>query len=96
MANNNVTKLHKPENSLNELLKQRAQELLAKAIQAERQCLLADYSSATVDGRQAVVRNGYRQEPSVQTGLGDIKLKLPNVSYDDFWCMRKKVCGVTC
>lgn len=79
MANNNVTELHKPENPLNELLKQGAQELLAKAIEAELQSLLADYSSATVNGRQAVVRNGYQPERSIQTGLGDIKVKVPKV-----------------
>ncbi len=79
MANNNVTELHKPENPLNELLKQGAKELLAKAIDAELQSLLADYSSTTVDGRQAVVRNGYQPERSIQTGLGDIKVKVPKV-----------------
>lgn len=79
MANNNVTELHKPENPLNELLKKGAQELLAKAIEAELQTLLASYSSATVDGRQTVVRNGYHPERSIQTGLGDIKVKVPKI-----------------
>ncbi len=38
--NQNVTELYKPENPLNELLKQGAQQLLAQAIEAEVQDLL--------------------------------------------------------
>ncbi len=79
MTNNTVTELHKPENPLNELLKQGAQQLLAKAIEAELQSLLENYSSESIDGKQAVVRNGYQPERSIQTGLGDIKVKVPKV-----------------
>ncbi|MEI8633438.1 hypothetical protein P4S72_18090 [Vibrio sp. PP-XX7] len=45
MADNNVTQLHKPENLLNELLKQGAQRLLAQAIEAEVQELLAQFET---------------------------------------------------
>lgn len=32
-----------------------------------------------LDGRQAVVRNGYLPERTIQTGLGDVKVKVPKV-----------------
>ena len=32
-----------------------------------------------LDGRQAVVRNGYLPERTIQTGLGDVEVKVPKV-----------------
>ena len=75
----NVTELHKPENPLNELLKQGAQQLLAQAIEAEVQALLEHFSTLQVDGKQGVVRNGHLPERRIQTGLGDIPVKVPKV-----------------
>jgi len=79
MADNNVTQLHKPENLLNELLKQGAQQLLAQAIEAEVQELLAQFETLEVNGKQAVVRNGHLPERTIQTGLGEIPVKVPKV-----------------
>ncbi len=75
--NHNVTELHKPDNPLNELLKQGAQQLLAQAIKAEVQALLEQFASLQADGKQAVVRNGHLPERTLQTGLGDITVKVP-------------------
>ena len=75
----NVTELHKPENPLNELLKQGAQQLLAQAIEAEVQALLEHFSTRQVNGKQGVVRNGHLPERRIQTGLGDIPVKVPKV-----------------
>ena len=75
----NVTELHKPENPLNELLKQGAQQLLAQAIEAEVQALLEHFSTLQVNGKQGVVRNGHLPERRIQTGLGDIPVKVPKV-----------------
>ena len=75
----NVTELHKPENPLNELLKQGAQQLLAQAIEAEVQALLEYFSTLQVNGKQGVVRNGHLPERRIQTGLGDIPVKVPKV-----------------
>ena len=75
----NVTELHKPENPLNELLKQGAQQLLALAIEAEVQALLEHFSTRQVNGKQGVVRNGHLPERRIQTGLGDIPVKVPKV-----------------
>ena len=40
---------------------------------------LAQYRDLKVDGKQAVVRNGYLPERTIQTGLGDIPVKVPKV-----------------
>ena len=75
----NVTDFHKLENPLNELLKQGAQQLLAQAIEAEVQALLEHFSTRQVNGKQGVVRNGHLPERRIQTGLGDIPVKVPKV-----------------
>jgi len=52
---------------------------LAQAIEAEVQALLEQFTSLQVEGKQAVVRNGYLPERTLQTGLGDITVKVPKV-----------------
>jgi len=78
-TDNNVYSLEKPENPLEKLLKQGAQQLLAQAIEAELQQLLTKYEDQTVNGVKRVVRNGYQPERDLQTGLGDIAVKIPKV-----------------
>ena len=68
-----------PENPLQELLKKGAQQLLAQAIEAELAILLEKYENETVNGLKRVVRNGYQPERNIQTGLGDIEVKVPKV-----------------
>ena len=68
-----------PENSLQELLKKGAQQLLAQAIEAELAILLGKYENETINGLKRVVRNGYQPERNIQTGLGDIEVKVPKV-----------------
>ena len=80
MSNDKVISLNSPATEpLNEVLKQSAQKLLAKAIDAEVAELLEKYSQLQVDGKTAVVRNGYLPERTIQTGLGDIPVKVPKV-----------------
>jgi transposase-like protein len=80
MTDSNVIQLNSPVvDGLSEVLKQGAQQLLAKAIEAEVAELLSQYSNLKEDGKQAVVRNGYLPERTVQTGLGDIPVKVPKV-----------------
>ena len=52
---------------------------MAQAIEAEVQALLEQFTSLQVEGKQAVVRNGYLPERTLQTGLGDITVKVPKV-----------------
>ena len=65
---------------LTEVLCQGARRLLAQAIEAEVQTLLACYADERDEqGRQAVVRNGYLPEREVQTGIGAIPVQVPRV-----------------
>ena len=80
MNDDNVFQINKPvQDALQEILKRGAQELLAKAVEAELSQLLSQYADLTVEGKQAVVRNGYLPERTIQTGLGDIDVKVPKV-----------------
>lgn len=65
---------------LHELLRQGARDLIAKAVEAELATFLAQYADQRLDdGRQAVVRNGYLPERTVQTGVGDVCVQVPKV-----------------
>ena len=77
--NDNVISLETPVNPLEALLKQGAQALLSQAIEAELAVLLAQYQDETMNGQQRVVRNGHQPERTIQTGLGDIDVKIPKV-----------------
>jgi len=83
MSNNNVIQLKQPDESssdaLTELLRNGAKELIKEAVNAELEELLAQYASMQIDGKQAVVRNGYLPNRTVQTGLGDVEVKIPKV-----------------
>jgi len=80
MTDSNIVSLKSPtEDALGELLKQGATDLLAQAIRAEISEMLERYAHLTVDDKQAVVRNGYLPERTIQTGLGDIPVKVPKV-----------------
>ena len=80
MTDNKVIQLGTPAaNPLNEILKQGATDLLTQAVKAELDILLTQYSDLQVDGKNAVVRNGYLPERTIQTGLGDIPVKVPKV-----------------
>jgi len=80
MKDSNVSQLNTPvEDVLNEVLKRGAKEMLAKAVEVEVREFLERHSGNKVEGRSAVVRNGYLPERTIQTGLGDIEIKVPKV-----------------
>ncbi len=65
---------------LHELLRKGARDLITKAVEAELATCLEQYVDKTLgDGRRAVVRNGYLPERTVQTGIGDVEVKVPRV-----------------
>ncbi|ANB03644.1 IS256 family transposase [Ectothiorhodospira sp. BSL-9] len=65
---------------LHELLRQGARDLIAQAVEAELATFLAQHAEQRLDdGRQAVVRNGYLPERTVQTGIGDVSVQVPKV-----------------
>lgn len=84
MTDSTLRALSQPESEtsdpLHELLRQGVRDLIAKAVEAELATFLAQYADMTLeDGRQAVVRNGYLPERTVQTGIGDVTVKVPKV-----------------
>jgi len=65
---------------LTELLRKGARDLIAKAVEAELEALLGECASLRLeDGRAAVVRNGYLPGRAVQTGIGDVEVRVPKV-----------------
>lgn len=63
---------------LTDILRKGAKRLLAQAIEAEISDYLCRYKDERLaDGKQAVVRNGYLPERTVQTGIGAVEVKIP-------------------
>lgn len=82
MTNNNVLELNKPEQNdpLQEVLREGARKMLAAAIESELASFINQHGGLKTDeGKMAVVRNGYLPERTIQTGLGDIEVKVPKV-----------------
>ena len=65
---------------LTELLKNGARDLIKQAVEAELNAMLFEYRDLKLsDGRQAIVRNGYLPERTIQTGIGDVTVQVPKV-----------------
>ena len=65
---------------LTEMLRQGAKDLIAQAVESELLTLLEQHQGLRLlDGRQGLVRNGYLPERTIQTGLGDVEVKVPKV-----------------
>ena len=82
MAKDNVIELKKPapfiDDPISEILRNGARELLAKALEAEIDSFLLQYSDLTdEDGNRRIIRNGYLPERKVQTGIGPVPVKVP-------------------
>ena len=68
------------EDSLTELLRSSAQQMLAQAIEAERDEFLTHYrDQRSAAGLQAVVKSGYHPSRQVQTGIGPVAVRMPKV-----------------
>ena len=84
MKENNVVSLNKQveieTDPLQEILKDGARKMLAAAIEGEVESFIEQHRSLkTKDNKAAVVRNGYLPERTIQTGLGDVTVKVPKV-----------------
>lgn len=65
---------------LTDLLRAGARELIVQAVEAELQNMFSYHANIRLpDGRQAVVRNGYLPSRTVQTGLGEVDIRVPKV-----------------
>ena len=66
--------------TLTELLRRGAQDLIRQAVEAELQELLEQHSTRrTEEGRAGVVRSGYLPERELQTGVGPVTVRIPKV-----------------
>lgn len=65
---------------ITEIARRGARNILAQALEEEIKEYMQTRSHIRDDeGRQAIVRNGYNPERSIQTGIGDIEVKKPRV-----------------
>jgi transposase-like protein len=84
MSQNKIIELKKPgefnEDPLTELLRNGAKQLISDAVEAELQELLNQYAEfRNEQGHLQIVRNGYLPERSIQTGIGQVKVKVPKI-----------------
>ena len=82
MKHDNVIQIEKPEaittDLLTDILRKGSQKLLAAAVEAEIEAHLEQFRDLKDDhGRQRIIRNGYNPEREIQTGIGQIKVKVP-------------------
>ena len=65
---------------LNDLNQQGARRIIQQAIEAELATMLKQYSNVkTIDGRWAVVRNGYLPEREIVTAVGPVPVQVPKM-----------------
>lgn len=80
----NVIEFKKPEpytqDLLSEIALQGAQKMLAAALESEAQLFIESLQSSVTDqGQRRYVRNGYLPERTIQTGIGELEVKVPRV-----------------
>ena len=84
MSNNNnvitLSSLPEVNDMLTETIRQGAQTLLSTAIELEVKQFIEKYAHVKDDeGRRLVVKNGFLPERTVQTGIGQVPVKMPRV-----------------
>lgn len=81
MKKDTVVEFRRPQQKqdlLSTMLREGARHLIAQAVRAEFEDFLAGYSGQrAVDGRRAVVRNGFQPEREILTGLGPVAVQVP-------------------
>src|ERR1700722_14377302 len=80
MRKDNVIALEKPESVkdlLTEVIRLGARKLLAAAVDAEVEEFLSQHNKD--DGIVRFVRDGYRPEREIQTGIGGVAVQVPRV-----------------
>lgn len=66
--------------NLEEMIRQGARQIISQALEAELCELLGQFSNVfTLEGKPAVVRNGYLPERSILTAVGPVPVKVPRV-----------------
>ncbi|WP_230980593.1 transposase, partial [Burkholderia cepacia] len=65
---------------LDDLIQQGARQIIQQAIQVEFAVMLEQYANVkALDGRRAIVRNGYLPERQVVTAVGPVSVQVPKV-----------------
>jgi len=82
MENDNVVALQAPEDFLKDpltaILREGARKLLSEALEAEIEAYIGQVRELRDStGRQRIVRNGYLPAREVQTGIGQVQVKVP-------------------
>ena len=82
MKDHNVISLKKPEGKcddhLTEILRQGCTRILEEALEVEINTYIGYYRHLRDDlGRQRIIRNGYLPEREIQTGIGQIAVRVP-------------------
>jgi transposase-like protein len=73
--------LHPHHDALTPILREGAQKLLAQAIEAEVDDYIQGHATACDPaGHRLVVRNGYKDEREIQTGIGPVTVRQPRVN----------------
>ncbi len=87
MCKNNVVDINNRDtitDTLTDLLKTGAQQLIQQAVQVELAEFMEQYThQLTSDGKASVVRNGYQPEREILTGIGSVPVKIPKVRSRD-------------
>lgn len=65
--------------ALTEVIRQGARKLLREAREAEVAGFVAQFQAEREDGSPRLVRNGYRTEREIQTGIAGVAVKVPRV-----------------
>jgi len=84
MNKDNVIELKNPEplvdDQITAIIRQGARKLLAQALEAEIELFISQYVDLKDEiGRQRIVRNGYRPQREIQSGIGPVAVKAPRV-----------------
>ena len=84
MAKDNVIDLKKPEpfidDPITDILRSGARQLLAQALEFEVASFLSQYADLNdAQGRKRITRNGYLPERKIQTGIGQVPVKVPRI-----------------
>ncbi len=84
MSKDNLIDLKKPEafvdDPLTDILRQGARRLISAALEAEIETFLKQYKEIAGDKScQRIVRNGYLPEREIQTGIGQVPVKVPRI-----------------
>jgi len=82
MKNNSVLEFRNPDpkfhDHLTEILKAGCQQIIQTALETEIEDFLKQYQGVTeYNGKQRIVRNGYLPEREIQTGIGQLKVRVP-------------------